>query len=139
MRKSRVAVFVTLALMLSGCSATSALTGAADLIGKKPDVTAQVGAENTKQTVGLNNRTDASTDADNKISNSVVGRVETSSGKKIAASSITADSIVAERIEIRNDDQSSSRYVINAVALCVIVVGLIAAGLLALRQRKKGA
>lgn len=139
MRKSRVAVFVTLSLMLSGCSATSALNGAADLIGKKPDVTAQVGAENTKQTVGLNNRTDASTDADNKISNSVVGRVETSSGKKIAASSITADSIVAERIEIRNDDQSSSRYVINAVALCVIVVGLIAAGLLALRQRKKGA
>lgn len=47
-----------LAVTLTGCSATSALTG---LVGSKPDVSAQVGAENTKQTVGLNNKVDSST------------------------------------------------------------------------------
>lgn len=54
----KVAASVVLALALTGCStagvmsaATSALTG-----GSKPEVTAQLGAENTKQALGLNSK-----------------------------------------------------------------------------------
>ena len=48
---------LSLSLTLTGCAATSALSTVADIAGvgsSKPDVTAQVGAENSKQGIGLN-------------------------------------------------------------------------------------
>lgn len=51
-------IFIGLsAIVICGCSATSALTG---LIGSKPEISAQAGAENTKQTVGINGKVDQS-------------------------------------------------------------------------------
>lgn len=91
-----------LAVTLTGCSATSALTG---LVGSKPDVSAQVGAENTKQTVGLNNKVDSSTTNKTDIQDSNVGTLDTSSKKQ--AQTISTGTIQAERLQVVNNDSYS--------------------------------
>lgn len=91
-----------LAVTLTGCSATSALTG---LVGSKPDVSAQVGAENTKQTVGLNNKVDSSTTNKTDVSDSNVGTLDTSSKKQVQT--ISTGTIQAERLQVVNNDSSS--------------------------------
>ena len=91
-----------LAVTLTGCSATSALTG---LIGSKPDVSAQVGAENTKQTVGLNNKVDSSTTNKTDVSDSNVGTLDTSSKKQVQT--ISTGTIQAERLQVVNNDSYS--------------------------------
>ena len=88
-----------LAVTLTGCSATSALTG---LVGSKPDVSAQVGAENTKQTVGLNNKVDTSTTNKTDVSDSNVGTLDTSSKKQVQT--ISTGTIQAERLQVVNND-----------------------------------
>lgn len=91
-----------LAVTLTGCSATSALTG---LVGSKPDVSAQVGAENTKQTVGLNNKVDSSTTNKTDISDSNVGTLDTSSKKQVQT--VSTGTIQAERLQVVNNDSYS--------------------------------
>lgn len=91
-----------LAVTLTGCSATSALTG---LVGSKPDVSAQVGAENTKQTVGLNNKVDSSTTNKTDVSYSNVGTLDTSSKKQVQT--ISTGTIQAERLQVVNNDSYS--------------------------------
>lgn len=91
-----------LAVTLTGCSATSALTG---LVSSKPDVSAQVGAENTKQTVGLNNKVDSSTTNKTDVSDSKVGTLDTSSKKQVQT--ISTGTIQAERLQVVNNDSYS--------------------------------
>lgn len=91
-----------LAVTLTGCSATSALTG---LVGSKPDVSAQVGAENTKQTVGLNNKVDSSTTNKTDVQDSDVGTLDTSSKKQVQT--ISTGTIQAERLQVVNNDSYS--------------------------------
>lgn len=91
-----------LAVMLSGCSATSALTG---LVGAKPDLSVQAGAENTKQTVGLNGKSDSSTDTETTIKDSNVGTLDTSTRKQ--SSSVTTGTINTERVQVVNNDSTS--------------------------------
>ena len=91
-----------LAVTLTGCSATSALTG---LVGSKPDVSAQVGAENIKQTVGLNNKVDSSTTNKTDIQDSNVGTLDTSSKKQVQT--ISTGTIQAERLQVVNNDSYS--------------------------------
>lgn len=101
LQRALVIGFLVWALfVLSGCSATSALTG---LIGSKPEISAQAGAENVKQTVGVTGKVDKSNDNDTTIKDSKVGKVDTSNGKSVSTSSIKADTIIADKIEIRND------------------------------------
>ena len=76
-----------------------ALTG---LVGSKPDVSAQVGAENTKQTVGLNNKVDSSTTNKTDVSDSNVGALDTSSKKQVQT--ISTGTIQAERLQVVNND-----------------------------------
>lgn len=99
--RSRVAGLL-LVVMLTGCSATSALTG---LVGSKPDVSAQVGAENTKQTVGLNNKVDTSTTNKTDVTDSTVGTLDTSSKKQVQT--ISTGTIQAERLQVVNNDSYS--------------------------------
>lgn len=91
-----------LAVTLTGCSATSALTG---LVGSKPDVSAQVGAENTKQTIGLNNKVDSSTTNKTDVQDSNVGTLDTSSKKQVQT--ISTGTIQAERLQVVNNDSYS--------------------------------
>lgn len=83
-------------LILAGCSATSALSG---LVGSKPDLTVQAGAENVKQTVGVTAKNEESANTDTKIEKSNVGKVDSSTKK---TETIKAGTIQAERIEVNN-------------------------------------
>lgn len=137
MRKVNMIAFALIgALALSGCSTASALSG---LVGSKPEMSAQVGAENTKQTVGLNNKVDTSSEVKTTVQDSNVGKVDSSNGKKTSASSITAGTIKADKIEIRNSDGDSF-----GMAATFFIAGLITGGgvitLIATRRRNnKGA
>lgn len=91
-----------LAVTLTGCSATSALTG---LVGSKPEVSAQVGAENTKQMLGLNNKVDSSTTNKTDVQDSNVGTLDTSSKKQVQT--ISTGTIQAERLQVVNNDSYS--------------------------------
>ena len=98
----KLVAWLLLAVTLTGCSATSALTG---LVGSKPDVSAQVGAENTKQTVGLNNKVDSSTTNKTDVQDSNVGTLDTSSKKQVQT--ISTGTIQAERLQVVNNDSYS--------------------------------
>lgn len=91
-----------LAVTLTGCSATSALTG---LVGSKPEISAQVGAENTKQVLGLNNKVDSSTTNKTDVQDSNVGTLDTSSKKQVQT--ISTGTIQAERLQVVNNDSYS--------------------------------
>lgn len=99
------ALALLLVLCLTGCSATSALTAATGLIGSKPDLTAQVGAENVKQGIGISGKSDSSSET--TVKDSTVGTVDSSRSKAAKAQNISTGSITAERIEVRNSDSTS--------------------------------
>jgi cobalamin biosynthesis Mg chelatase CobN len=84
-------LYVTLlCLTLGGCSATSALGTVASAISpNKPEVTAQVGAENTKQGIGVSSKVDSSTTVKD-----VQGSVNASKqGQQVQAGSVQAEAI----------------------------------------------
>lgn len=107
-------------IMLTGCSATSALTG---LIGSKPEISAQTGAENSKVGVGLTNKVDSSNSSEATVKDSKVGSLDSSSGKKTADNSIKASTITAEKIEITNNESSALPWVgTGAMGLLVLIL-----------------
>lgn len=121
-----------LAVTLTGCSATSALTG---LVGSKPDVSAQVGAENTKQTVGLNNKVDSSTTNKTDVQDSNVGTLDTSSKKQVQT--ISTGTIQAERLQVVNND-SYSLILAGLAGASIPLVFLVAILVIRKLFRKKG-
>ncbi|QJI52629.1 hypothetical protein VLC6_55 [Klebsiella phage VLC6] len=121
-----------LAVTLTGCSATSALTG---LVGSKPDVSAQVGAENTKQTVGLNNKVDSSTANKTDVQDSNVGTLDTSSKKQVQT--ISTGTIQAERLQVVNND-SYSLILAGLAGASVPLVFLVVILVIRKLFRKKG-
>lgn len=120
----RLALAVLVAASLSGCSASSALSG---LIGSKPEITAQAGSENVKQTVGVTAKQDSSSKQESTIKDSAVGKVDTSNKKKVSASSIQAETITADKIEIRNSDSDldwqTSVLFFAAIAIILVAIG----------------
>lgn len=132
----RVITAIAVAVMLSGCSASSALTG---LIGSKPEITAQAGAENVKQTVGVTAKQDTSSKQESTIKDSAVGKVDTSNKKKVSASSIQAETITADKIEIGNKESSIDWSMIIAVFFVGIMSGVAATTIYATSRNKKGA
>lgn len=131
----RLALAVLVAASLSGCSASSALSG---LIGSKPEITAQAGAENVKQTVGVTAKNDESSKQENTIKDSQVGKVDSSNKKKVSTSSIQAETITADKIEIRNSESDSDLYVMFFALACLFVAGF-AAGVFWRGRKNKGA
>ncbi|MGG8661103.1 u-spanin [Escherichia phage TR1] len=123
-------VLIAAVILLSGCSATSALTG---LIGSKPEISAQAGAENNKVGVGLTNKVDSSSNAKAELKNSNVDTLDSSSGKKTSDNSIKASTITAEKIEITNNDSSAIPWVGSGIMLCIIIILL----LVIFRKNKK--
>ena len=119
MKKKLMAVLMC--VMLSGCSASSVLPG---LIGSKPDITAQAGAENVKQTVGVTAKQDTSSKQETTFKESSVGKVDTSNKKQVSTSSIKADNITAERIEIRNNDGLNVPAI--AMGILMFIAGMLA-------------
>lgn len=121
-----------LAVTLTGCSATSALTG---LVGSKPEVSAQVGAENTKQMLGLNNKVDSSTANKTDIQDSNVGTLDTSSKKQVQT--ISTGTIQAERLQVVNND-SYSLILAGLAGASIPLVFLVAILVIRKLFRKKG-
>ena len=119
MKKKLMAVLMC--VMLSGCSASSLLPG---LIGSKPDITAHAAAENVKQTVGVTAKQDTSSKQETTFKESAVGKVDTSNKKQVSTSSIKADNITAERIEIRNNDGLNVQAI--AMGILMFIAGMLA-------------
>lgn len=119
MKRKLLAIMMCIAL--SGCSASSVLPG---LIGSKPDITAQAGAENVKQTVGVTAKQDTSSKQETTFKESAVGQVDTSNKKQVSTSSIKADNITAERIEIRNNDGLNVPAI--AMGILMFIAGMLA-------------
>lgn len=86
----RMLSVILLCLTLGGCSATSALGTVASAISpNKPEVTTQVGAENTKQGIGVSSKVDSSTTVKD-----VQGSVNASKqGQQVQAGSVQAEAI----------------------------------------------
>lgn len=121
-----------LVVTLTGCSATSALTG---LVGSKPEVSAQVGAENTKQTLGLNNKVDSSTTNKTDVQDSNVGTLDTSSKKQVQT--ISTGTIQAERLQVVNND-SYSLILAGLAGASIPLVFLVTVLVIRKLFRKKG-
>lgn len=112
-----VVAIIVLCFVLTACSATSALTG---LVGSKPEMSAQVGAENTKQGIGVNNNTDTSSKQETTFKESQVGKVDSSNKKQVSTSSIKADTITADKIEITNNDSDLLPVVAISIGLIIL-------------------
>lgn len=101
MRRWVAGWLLAVCVALTGCSATSALTG---LVGAKPDLSVQAGAENTKQTVGLNNKVDSSTTNKTELKDSQVDSLDTSSKKQVQ--SISTGTITTKELRVINNDSN---------------------------------
>lgn len=112
---------IIFACFIVACSPSSVLPG---LIGSKPDITAQAGAENVKQTVGVTAKQDTSSKQETTFKESAVGKVDTSNKKQVSTSSIKADNITAERIEIRNNDGLNVPAI--AMGILMFIAGMLA-------------
>lgn len=134
-RALAIGFIVWAAAVVSGCASSAPILS--DLVGSKPDVTAQVGAENVKQAVGVTNKTDTSSKQETTFKESAVGKVDTSNKKSVTTSSIHANQITADKIEIRNDESGS----LIPWLICGVGVAMLAIGVFGLwRERKnKGA
>lgn len=123
-------LIIIASLLLTGCSGMSALSG---FISDKPDVTAQVGAENNKVGVGLTGKLDSSNSSDASVKDSSVGSLDSSSGKKTSDNSIKASTITAEKIEITNNDSSAIPWIGSGIMFCIIILLLV----IIIRKNKK--
>lgn len=115
MIKPKMLFAITIALTLSGCSSFTTLTG---LIGSKPEITAQAGAENVKQTVGVTAKQDTSTKQETTIKESAVDKVDSSSKKDFTTSTIQANTIKADKIQVV---QGNNGRWYDPIIICVVV------------------
>lgn len=118
-----IGFIVWAAAVVSGCASSVPILS--DLVGSKPDMTAQVGAENVKQAVGVTNKTDTSSKQEPTFKESAVGKVDTSNKKSVTTSSIHANQITADKIEIRNDESGSLiPWLIGGVGVLMLAIGV---------------
>lgn len=115
---------LVVAFSLTGCSASSLLS---TVIPDTPDITAQAGKENIKQTVGLTNKSEDSHDA--KVEKSNVGQMD-SSNKKVET--IKAGTIQAESISVTTSDPMWL-----VVAMCIFMLLASALVYMIFRANKK--
>lgn len=136
-RALAIGFIVWAAAVVSGCASSVPILS--DLVGSKPDMTAQVGAENVKQAVGVTNKTDTSSKQETTFKESAVGKVDTSNKKSVTTSSIHANQITADKIEIRNDESGSLiPWLIGGIAVVMLYAGELIFSSLA-RKKNKGA
>lgn len=122
-RALAIGFIVWAAAVVSGCASSVPILS--DLVGSKPDMTAQVGAENVKQAVGVTNKTDTSSKQETTFKESAVGKVDTSNKKSVTTSSIHANQITADKIEIRNDESGSLiPWLIGGVGVVILAIGV---------------
>lgn len=122
-RALAIGFIVWAAAVVSSCASSVPILS--DLVGSKPDMTAQVGAENVKQAVGVTNKTDTSSKQETTFKESAVGKVDTSNKKSVTTSSIHANQITADKIEIRNNESGSLiPWLIGGVGVVMLAIGV---------------
>ena len=122
-RALAIGFIVWAAAVVSGCASSVPILS--DLVGSKPDMTAQVGAENVKQAVGVTNKTDTSSKQETTFKESAVGKVDTSNKKSVTTSSIHANQITADKIEIRNDESGNMvPWLIGSIGVVMLAIGV---------------
>lgn len=122
-RALAIGFIVWAAAVVSGCASSVPILS--DLVGSKPDMTAQVGAENVKQAVGVTNKTYTSSKQETTFKESAVGKVDTSNKKSVTTSSIHANQITADKIEIRNDESGSLiPWLIGGAGVVMLAIGV---------------
>lgn len=122
-RALAIGFIVWAAAVVSGCASSVPILS--DLVGRKPDMTAQVGAENVKQAVGVTNKTDTSSKQETTFKESAVGKVDTSNKKSVTTSSIHANQITADKIEIRNDESGILiPWLIGGIGVVMLAIGV---------------
>lgn len=122
-RALAIGFIVWAAAVVSGCASSVPILS--DLVGSNPDMTAQVGAENVKQAVGVTNKTDTSSKQETTFKESAVGKVDTSNKKSVTTSSIHANQITADKIEIRNDESGILiPWLIGGVGVVMLAIGV---------------
>lgn len=87
---------LVLSLALTGCAATSALSAVTSAISpNKPEITAQVGAENVKQGLGMNTKVETSTTTKvGDVSGSgVVTQTTTKKSGQVETGAVTATNV----------------------------------------------
>nr|DAE93289.1 MAG TPA: LPP20 lipoprotein factor [Caudoviricetes sp.] len=116
-----VVIAAIILVALTGCAGINPLSALTD----KPEVTAQVGAENVKQTVGFTAKKDESTKQEMTVKDSTVGKVDSSSHKQVKASTIQANEIKAESITVNGGDTLGDLPMLAFVGLCLFVAGFL--------------
>lgn len=131
LKKTCVAIVVAVGVIsLSGCSTASALSG---LIGSKPEVTAQIGEENTKQLAGVTAKSEDKRDV--KVEKSNVGKVDSSVKKSIEVSTIKANTVNAESINVTKP----GNWYDPIVGWTLVLIGLLLVYFSIRNGEKKGA
>ena len=115
-----IAVLMAMLIVtLTGCSMNPL-----DALSGKPEVSAQVGAENVKQTVGVTAKADTSSKQETTIKDSKVDKVDTSNKKQVSTSTIQANEIKAESFQVvQGGSTKSELYVMMFVIACFYVAG----------------
>lgn len=93
MNRVVTAALLALSIALSGCAATSALSAVTSAISpNKPEITAQVGAENTKQGIGVTSKVESTekTTVGDVSGGAVVTQTKTSKAQQVETGSVTA-------------------------------------------------
>lgn len=116
-----VVIAAIILVALTGCAGINPLSALTD----KPEVTAQVGAENVKQTVGFTAKKDESTKQETTVKDSTVGKVDSSSHKQVKASTIQANEIKAESITVNGGDTLDDLPMLAFAGLCLFVAGFL--------------
>lgn len=131
---------LTVSLTLTGCSATSLLSAASSVVSpSKPELTAQVGAENTKQGIGVS----AKTTSDTKVSDvSGSAKVDTAKQGKnsttvkdvqgpvdasVTAKAVTAGPVQADTVNVTQGDSGSllGAFALGLAAVLILVFGML--------------
>lgn len=116
---------VALALAVSGCSTLGALSTVASVVSPdKPEITAQVGAENNKQGLGIQSKVSSeekTSIGDIKADTAVVTQTKTNKPQQIETGTVTA-----RVVNIKSSDPSSLLFSfgLSLVAILGLVVWL---------------
>jgi cobalamin biosynthesis Mg chelatase CobN len=119
--KRSVIAGVALALALSGCSTLSAIKAVTGVVSPdKPEITAQVGAENTKQGIGVTSKVESTQKA---LEGDVKGNATVTQATTTNSTQNAARDVTARTVTVTN---TNSLQVLGIVGMCLSAVVLMA-------------
>lgn len=119
--KRSVIAGVALALALSGCSTLSAIKAVTGVVSPdKPEITAQVGAENTKQGIGVTSKMESTQKA---LEGDVKGNATVTQATTTNSTQNAARDVTARTVTVTN---TNSLQVLGIVGMCLSAVVLMA-------------